>query len=455
MAFDPHALLPWLPTQPRACHVAYSGGMDSHVLLRAMACLRDSGEFRGSLRAIHVNHGLNPAAADWAVHCRRVCAALDIPLDVVTVTVENRGEGLEQAAREARYDAMTRLLEPGDTLLTAHHLDDQVETLLFRMMRGTGVKGMAGIRRVRGQEKVEIRRPLLGFSREELHAWAAREGLDWIEDDSNRDVALDRNYLRRQVLPVLAARWPGYRKNWQRFASLADESDALAHEVGGQDLSAVEAGPCRLSIPALQAFTPARQRNILRTWFHRLDSHFDARMPDAYVIDRILGEVIPAAEDAEPEVNWNKDGRDMSIRRFAGHLYFVMPLAPLPDGMNLEWQCDADLVLPAGMGTLSLQEQAGAGMAMPPGGRLSVRFRAGGESAKPAGRKTRPLKKILQEYKVPPWLRDRIPLLYSGDELVAVADLFVSDNWQVSKGAGSSEKIYRIHWLRPDLHCGY
>lgn len=455
MAFTPHQLLAALPARDTACLVAFSGGLDSHVLLHALCGLRDDGRFTGPIRALHVNHGLSANADHWAQHCRVVCTALGVPLEVRRVNVVRTGEGLENAARKARLAVFGEILSAREALLTAHHLDDQVETLLFRMLRGTGLRGLAGIRRQRPLGRGMVLRPLLDVSRDELSAYAHDAALTWIEDESNLDTTLDRNYLRSEVMPLLAARWPGFRKNWQRLAQLAEDGEQLQRLLGDQDLQGVRDGIHRLAIPALKEFEPVRQRNILRCWFLGLEDSHGLPAPDYYVVDRICNELIPAREDATPVVAWQKSGHQAEVRRYGDHVYLVLDNPAAADVLPCAWQAERPLVLPAGLGTLSLVENDSAGFVLPDDGRLEVVFRAGGESARPAGRKSRPLKKILQDYHVPPWLRGSIPLICRDGELVAVADLFICSPWQVEQGAAGKKKVFRIHWDKPDLHCGY
>ena len=454
MAFHPDDIMPWLPDSGGQCHVAYSGGMDSHVLLHAMARLRDAGKFTGALMAIHVNHRLNPQADEWAEHCRRVCQALAVELQVYEVDIAKGRLGPEQAAREARYQVFTDTLKdsPG-TILTAHHQDDQVETQLYRMMRGTGIRGLAGIRPQRPLGAGQLVRPLLGATRSALQAYAERKGLFWIEDDSNSDESLDRNYLRHQVVPVLGRRWPAYRTNLARLAGLAQEGQALLLEIGAEDLAGIEDGPCQLAIAPLLALSPARRRNAVRCWLVGLESALQLPPANQNVMARVFDELLPAAEDAEPVIHWQQDDRKASLRRFAGHIHLVLPAQEALPAGPVMWHTAAPLHLP-GAGTVSLEETASDGFLLPANGMLEIRFRQGGESAKPAGRKTRPLKKILQDYQVPPWLRDSIPLFYRDDELLAVGDLFVTEHWRVRDRDAKGKKIHRIHWLRSDLHCG-
>lgn len=454
MAFHPDAILPWLPDTGGPCHVAYSGGMDSHVLLHAMACLRDAGKFTGTLSAIHVNHGLSQHAGEWAEHCRRVCQALAIELQVSEVEIPRGRLGPEQAAREARYLVFIDALNHSrGTILTAHHQDDQVETQLYRMMRGTGMRGLSGISSQRTLGAGLLVRPLLGVPRSELLAYAEQAGLAWIEDDSNSDESLDRNYLRHQVVPVLGRRWPGYRSTLSRLADLAGEGQALMLEIGAEDLAGIVAGPGQLAIAPLLALSRTRRRNAVRCWLLHLEAAIGVPAASQTVIERVFDELLPAAEDAEPLVQWQQGGRQASLRRFAGHIHLVLPTREAVPTEPVIWHTASSLQLP-GAGTVALMETDTDGFLVPADGKLEIRFRQGGESAKPAGRKTRPLKKILQDYQVPPWLRDSIPLFYRDDELLAVGDLFVTERWRVRNSEADGKKIHRIHWFRSDLHCG-
>ena len=451
---SPQSLLAILPGNECHCLVAYSGGMDSHVLLHLLCSLRDSGEFNGEVRAVHVHHGMNADADNWASHCEKTCKALSVSLKTISVSVEQSGKGIEDAAREARFEAFEQSLEEGEYLLTAHHLDDQMETMLFRLMRGTGLRGLAGIRQQRPIGKGKLIRPLVGISREDLKTYADQAQLKWVEDVSNTDTALDRNFLRQVVLPQLEERWPGYRKNWLRLAHLAEESQQLQLELGLQDLTTVQEKAYRISIPALLNYSPIRQRNILRSWFLHHESVNAIPAPDYYVGEKILSELIPAADDAMPVVSWKKGETKAEVRRFADRIYLRVVAPEVDKTDSLTWKPTLDLELPCHMGTLALKETENEGFAFP-AGILEINFRKGGEKAKPSGRKTRSLKKTLQDYHVPPWLRDKVPLIYQAGELMAVGDLFICEDWQLKKMPGSDKKIYRIQWDRPDLHCGY
>jgi tRNA(Ile)-lysidine synthase len=455
MAFSPQQLISLLPEGESSCLLGFSGGLDSHVLLHSLCLLRDSADTRISLKAIHIHHGLSPNADLWADHCRGVCAAYKVPLEVCKVSVENSGQGLENAARNARLGIFQEKLKAGEYLLTGHHLDDQMETMLFRMMRGTGLRGLSGISLERPLGKGKLLRPLLGVDRTELKLYAEQQGLEWIEDESNAFEDFDRNYLRQKVMPLLSSRWPGYRKNWQRLAQLAEEGQFLQRELGMQDLVKVQSGIHRLDIACLLKFSPVRQRNIVRQWFLSLEESDAIPAPDYYVVERLFEELIPAATDASPMLTWEKAGLKVEVRRYASRIYLVLPEQISASADKLSWDTSTPLQLPGHLGNLSLIESSEDGIALIPGETLEVGFKQGGETVKPAGRKTRPMKKILPDYGVPPWLREKTPFIFRKGELLAVADLFVCDQHQVKFCPDNDKKMFKLQWLRSDLHCGY
>jgi len=448
MTFHPEVLLSRLAElrdddfHPRRFLVAFSGGIDSSVLLHALA----SGmkEHQTPVVAIHINHGLHEDAADWAAHCRNVADELGIQFICKVVEVdENSGLGLEAAARQARYDAIRNLVEEGDWLLSAHHEDDQAETLLLNLMRGSGLAGLAGIGASHPFGRGMLVRPLLGISGADIRAYAEDRGLGWTDDPSNLDTRFDRNFLRQEIMPALEERWPGVSQRLNRSAELAGEASELLNDLARLDLTVVGASdtPDRLDIGRLSSISEARQRNVLR-YALRIRG---LPPPPATRLRQITGELIPAREDAQPLVAWP----GAEIRRYRDKLYL---LAEGPKDENLGvTRLTADgrwLELGAGYGQMRLEAGVDGGIngeAVEKG--LVLRFRKGGEEFCPAGRSnTHKLKKLLQEDGVVPWMRQRIPLLYSGDELVAVGDLWIASNVSNSNGFG-------VNWRnRPALH---
>lgn len=403
--------------------VAYSGGCDSHVLLHALASARD--QLTAPLEAIHINHGLSPRAGEWAQHCRRVCDALAVPLVEVDVHAHpGLGESPEAAAREARYSAWRELLLPNEGLLLAQHQDDQAETLLLQLLRGSGPKGLAAMPRIAPFAGGWLGRPLLDYPRTALRRYAAEHALEWIEDPSNADTELDRNYLRHELMPVLQARWPSANVTLARAARHQGEAAALL-----DDLAALDYAHCRdeqedcLQLAPLQALSPPRQRNLLRYW---LAERLSLPVPDSRHLNRILDEVLYAAPDAMPRVSW----AGVEVRRYAGHLY---ALATRPAPGAVAWQAWDPLQQPrleVGGQVLQAEPCRGEGLSRRQieAHGLQVGFRHGGEWCRPAGRGHRhELKKLLQEWRVPPWHRSEIPLIRIDGEIAQVVDYCYCD----------------------------
>lgn len=412
--------------------VAFSGGMDSSILLHALAQSR--GRPPVPLVAVHVDHGLHEQSADWQKHCRKFAATLKVEYHAcATVVSPDAGLGLEAAAREARYAALEAMMEPDDWLLSAHHEDDQAETLLLNLMRGSGLPGLAGIGGMRPFGPGFLVRPLLGLPADTLVNYARRHKLQWIEDPSNEDVRFDRNFLRREVMPLLASRWPAVSARLRQSAELSGEASGLLEELADLDIAAL-GGPERLAVPGLKALSGARQRNVLRHAVRRCG----LPPPPATRLYQAVHELLPARADAEPLVTWP----GAELRRYRDHLYVLSPgPADVDPGDTLRLSTDRPLELGAGQGLLRLVASDNEGIAPDVVGHgLRVRYRQGGERIRPVGHKcTHKLKKLLQDHGVVPWMRRRVPLLYSGDRLVAVADLWLAADY-VEPGA------YQVRW---------
>lgn len=431
--------------------VGFSGGLDSTVLLHVLSRLRDRGQLAVPLIALHINHGLQRPADDWQQHCAAVCERLGIRFLAIKVTVDfSNDESPEETARSARYAAFAEIAEPGDLIALAHHQGDQVETVLFRLIRGSGSKGLAGIPVQRPCGSGAVCRPLLGFRRFQILQYALQQQLAWIEDGSNLDERYDRNFLRASVIPHLEQRFPGLAGNVARSAALCAESAGLAAELAAIDLAAC-AGTFRnrLNIPALLNFSAARQRNLLRFWIAGLQTAMACDAPGHSELSRIVNEVIPAAADAEPSVFWGRDSQRIGIRRFKNELYLLKPMCAPP--ASLVWNTAEPLELPFPLGYLQLVLNNGQAFIPERLQQLRVDFRKGGELVKQVNRPARPLKKILQELAVPPWLRDSVPLVYCDAELLAIADLITCSTSLQNVAATD----FTIRWLRPELHCGY
>lgn len=415
--------------------VAYSGGVDSHVLLHALLRWREhSPDTIPAIQAVHVNHQLQDDADQWQQHCERVCDQLDVPLQVLKVDVGLRGQGLEAAARQARYAAFRQLLGPGELLLMAHHTDDRAETLLLHLLRGSGLAGIASIPRQRALGEGVLLRPLLSVTRELLLAYAREQRLQWVDDPSNQDTQHDRNYLRHRVLPQLSERWSGFRDQLARSADLAAQSDGLLAQLAAIDLQALGQGVEEpLAVAGLLGLAEDRRDNLLRYW---LRARGVPPVSQAQ-LQQLVASVLCAAVDAQPELHVGP----YQLRRYRDRLY-VTAFAGTPQPGEWPWSPPQTLPVP-GCGSLSAERRRGQGLRVD--GPVTVRLRAGGERCRPAGRgHSQSLKKLLQEYGLEPWWRDRLPLLYCGDQLVAVADLWVCEGFAARAG----EEGWLLQWDR-------
>jgi len=396
--------------------VGFSGGLDSTVLLHV---LHKCGI---SVQAVYIHHGLSENADRWQAHCQAFSHELNIPFTALRVVVDKRDGGLEQGARRARYRAFDDAMSPGDQILLGHHGDDQAETFLLRLLRGAGVLGLAGMAEWRSMGSGKsLLRPLLKVGRAELEDWARAYNLSWIDDESNSDVGLDRNFLRHRIMTPLGERWPVRQRVAQAVDNLR-ESVELLEELALADLNACDLKRERLGeslcLKVFSGLSLARRKNLLRYWILRQGG----MSPESPALQEALAQVHSAAQDARLAVQLG--GR--VVRRFRRRLCLTPVLAPLlPDSdMPLSWDGVSRLALPGG-GVLEPEINWEEG-------EYRVRYRCGGERAHPVGRShSQALKKLLQEWALEPWLRDRVPLVYRGGKLVAVAGLFsckVDDN---------------------------
>ncbi|HFD2070302.1 tRNA lysidine(34) synthetase TilS [Serratia marcescens] len=413
--------------------VAFSGGLDSSVLLHLLAALR---RHRPALQlhALHVHHGLSVFADRWVEHCRSRCADWQVPLTVTHVQVDARQGGIEAAARAARYAAFSAALAEGEALLTAQHLDDQSETFLLALKRGSGPAGLSAMAARATLGEHLLLRPLLGCSRQTLESYAQRHALSWIDDDSNQDTRFDRNFLRLQVLPQLNQRWPHFASAVARSASLCAEQEQLLDELLAEPLQSLLAADRSLAIDGLTDCSPVRRFALLRRWI----ALFNVTMPAREQLQRLWEEVALSREDAEPQLQLGA----YQIRRFRGRLHLLPPLAALR-GVHLHWRPDQPLTLPDGLGQLVAGEGDLALRAPQPAQRISIRFGGVQGAVRIVGRAhSRPIKKLWQELGIPPWQRDRIPLIYYDEQLIAALGAFVCEAGQVPEG----ERPWRLRW---------
>jgi len=422
-----------LPAELRI-KVAYSGGMDSHVLLHALrqTLARNGGK---RLSAIHVNHGLHADAGQWAIHCEQVCRDLRVPLEVVEVQVSVEAkEGPEAAARRARYAAFVQRLERTDALLLAHHLDDQAETFLLQLLRGAGPAGLSAMPAEAGLGSGRLLRPLLEVCRNDIRDYAEGHALVFIEDSGNQELRYDRNYLRHEIMPRIRRRWPAAARTIARAAGHQAALARAAREMGTRALKQAEEG-VTLNCKALSRLHPDAARLALRAWL-------EARgfsPPSKVILDRILEEVVTAAADAEPLVVWS----GAEVRRYQGALHVTPPLPSAEPDRVVDWDGRRTLVLPQGRLRATPAKGRGLRAALLGENDMQVRFRRGGERCRPAGHsRSVTLKAWFQRCGVPPWERDRVPLIYIRGELAAVAGHWVFEGYQCAE----SEPGLLLQW---------
>lgn len=420
-------LAPW--RNAATWRIAFSGGLDSTVLLHLLAHLAKT-QSLPTINAIHIHHGLQAAADAWPDHCQSVCEALGVPLQVIRVHVQS-GASLERAAREARYGAFSDAIQHNEVLLTAQHRDDQAETLLFRLLRGAGVRGLSGMPRQRPLGKGHLLRPLLDVTRAELEAYATEHQLSWIEDPSNQDRQFSRNYLRHQVFPALTSRWPQAMATMARSATHLSEAQGLLDDLAQIDLSRARTKTefDWLNIPSLELaplekLSDARQRNALSHWLEPL-----TRLPDS---DHWSGweDLRDATADARPV--WRL--ADGELHRAGGRIWWLCGSWLRSSFSVGAWlEPSSSLALPNN-GVVTLTGKI-------PDGPLQIRYREGGEVMGLLGRGHRDLKRLLNEKGVPLFVRGRLPLLYKGEQLLAVANLPGLD--------GDAAGGWHLHWQPP------
>lgn len=414
--------------------VGLSGGMDSVVLLHLLQQLAP--RYSWQISALHVHHGISRNADGWAAFCTALCARYATPLQVEHVDIAPlRGHGIEAAARKLRYLAFSR--QPCDFVALAHHADDQAETLLLQLLRGAGVRGASAMPALSplldGRAgSPGLVRPLLNFSRQEIHEYAVKHRLQWIEDESNADDAYPRNFLRHRVLPLLEQKFPACRGTLARSAQHFAEASQLLDELAQQDAArAVQADT--LAVPALQSLEPPRARNLLRYFLRSLG----APMPQTAQLDDMLQQLCHARRDATVCVEYGSDlprqNGHWQVRRFQGRVYAMRALGSFDRNMLLTWLGEAELDWPALNGRLKFERTISTGISLAKLRQtpVTLRLRSGKETLRPfPNGPARTLKNLFQEHGVPPWQRDRLPLLYCGNDLVCVVGVEVAAAYQ-------------------------
>ncbi len=402
--------------------LAYSGGLDSYVLLHVFATIRSMHSFQ--LRAIHVNHGVSSHAVEWAEHCAQVCRELNIELIQQSFSFSSFSEA---QLRESRYQLFSNFVEKNTILLTAHHQNDQAETLLLQLCRGAGPQGLAAMPHIKSFGEGFHARPLLDFTRDDLHRYAIDHQLRWVEDESNTNSKLTRNFLRHEVMPLLTQRWPTVTNTFARAAKHCAEAQEFI-DVTVQRLLNHTQGRISgtLSVKKLLELNETEQRYVLRAWIYR-EKYI---LPSTVKLQQMTKTLLCAREDKMPHVNWGT----VEMRRYRDDLFLMPQLMPHDADQVIQWSISQPLTLP-NIGVLQTLSVEGQGLRADIEN-VTVQFRRGGEMLQLPGRKHRhELKKVFQQWGVLPWLRDRVPLIYVDGVLAAVAGQWIADEFMGSQDA--------------------
>lgn len=444
--------------------IALSGGLDSRVLLELCAHVLDrqvSTEHQPyRFSVIHVNHQLQPDAEQWAQFCVEICRSLNLEICVVVVKVKSgQGRSLEQAARDARRQAFSDVMQSGDILLTAHHLNDQAEAVLLRLFRGSGVTGLGGIRPVVKFEPGWMARPLLSVSRQQLQDYARQHELQFIEDPSNQSHDHDRNYLRHAIIPQLEGRWPGLQTTLARNARHLRQTDRFLNEQVSKIIPQVlDQSGCILT-QELSAFDCFKRQLLFRKWFEL----YDISMPSSTLLEQIESDIVSARIDADPCLSWNSDGQCIQVRRYRNKLFLIKNPPILDTNIVIPWDGQSRLDLPANLGYLraEVSNKGGIDKSLWATATIEIRFRQGGETCLLPGREGhRSLKAVFQEFNIPPWERAQVPLIFLNEELAAIASLvvcspfYIADDQQAVKIIQHSSRYNITHSNPVHDRCG-
>lgn len=427
-----------IPANSGNIYIAYSGGIDSHVLLHLCAGQAD---LHSRITAVYVHHGLQAQADDWAAHCGSQATALGV--DFLCLNVDAKaanGESPEAAARQARYRALMALIQPDDLVLFAQHREDQMETVLLQLFRGAGIRGLAAMPPAAPFGHGSLIRPLLAIPKSEINEYARVHRLNWVEDPSNQSSDFDRNFLRNQVVPLLKQRWPSVDKTVARSAQHCAEASALLATWNSAHLGSL-ANPENnsLNIDKLQSLEDAEITGLLRQWFGSLG----LKPPSQAVLQTVKQQFLHTGTVTNPHLVT----QGHVLKKYRQTLYCLTEktFAPLPE--TQDWPADKRTMLLANDCVLSLTgANSGISQSLWHGGKITLRRRSGGEKLKLANRAGRhDLKKLFQEAGVPPWERQARPLIYLNDRLAAVAGLWIAE-WacaQIDAGC------YVITWQPP------
>ncbi len=415
--------------------IAYSGGIDSSVLLHLIFSIKD--DLKQSLEVIHINHGLHEKSDNWEIFCKAQCKKFNISFKAININeLPPKNESIESWARNKRYFLITKEMKKGDLLLTAHHMDDQVETFFLQVLRGAGPRGLSSMPVIKKITNGYHVRPFLNIRRSELEKYANTNNLSWQDDESNLDVRYDRNYLRHKVLTYLEMAWPSYRQSISRAISHQKESMDLLNDIASEDMSKVlHKNFVNLDIKLLKELNLPRQKNLIFYWLDNLN----LEKPGSRHMDQIIKTLINTSSDKSPCVNW----KNTEVRKYRDYLYASNTIKQHNINEEIHWNTNLPIEIQGEK--LIAKETLGKGILRSciDGAKISIRYRNGGEKIYSNSlNNSKTVKQLFQEHGVLPWFRDRVPLIYVNEELAVIPGFCVGKKFSASK----NEKSLDIYW---------
>ena len=421
------------PLLPNKFCIAFSGGVDSTVLLHVMKNIIDE---KSQIRAIHINHNIVDNSKVWSKTCKSICKNFGIDIEIISLEVTHNGYGLEAAARDERYKKLKEKLYENEYLLTAHHEEDQMETVFLRMARGTGLDGLQGINEKYSFGEGIIFRPMLEVSKTSVMDYAKEHQLKWVEDSSNQDTHFDRNFLRKKIIPQFRERWPSIASSVSRLSQLSAQNIKILNQIAEEDIGPI-ANMNELPLAKLLDKSFERANNMLR--YIILANGMS--IPSMKTLQDGLKEMLDPETD-KSVIAW----KDYCIRKYKNHLYFLSnsDLEPNKVDVRIPWEIGKTVNLGENIGTIEATFIHGDGLSIKKcKNKLTISYRQGGELIKPIGHRiNKSLKNLFQENQILPWMRDKIPLIYYQDELVSVADLWFNQNYVASQ----NEAGFVVNW---------
>ena len=417
--------------------IGYSGGIDSSVLLKLLSSIPS---LKHKLKAIHINHNIQKQSSLWQQHCQLFCQELKIPFEAKVIEPEilSNSDNLEQRARKARYEVFEKIITIHDCLLLGHHLQDQSETVLLRLFRGAGIDGLAAMKSFSKRKHLKILRPLLNTSKSELINYAKQHKIKWIEDQSNQDSSFDRNFIRNELLPLIKTRYPSIDKNLSRTATICFETQNYLELQINNKLQACLLENNNLLTEKLLEFSFYEQILIVRAWLKKLN----IKMPTKDQLTLFLKCLKTSNIDKLPLLMWGKN----KVQFYKKQLYYYnIDISEVIKSPIMWPEPYKDIFLKNTNKNCSLiQSENSANIFIKPNSILELRFRQNGETIKVNGM-TKKIKKLLQELEIPPWHREFIPLLYINNELAAISNLIIADQFNIKAKNNFSLKIANLH----------